>query len=234
MAASSVSLKADLLWCLMTTMNDDDKEERTPLERSLREISQDINADRFMIMEYLGPVTDGCRAALGVSVDKARTLNRMSDEEFELYMESTTDSFQDFSVCFRTLDTGEEYSIVFDGGRARIFDECIEPDVVLVSNHETLVGVLDSDPKLAPPDLLGESIHITGSDSSDIVQALGFLCYPSLLRIARSGVDPSSLLSEDADAVIMAAASDMMSKLIKKWIDIHSSSRDHGKGTLAP
>ncbi len=186
----------------------------------MRDIAHDINIDRFMIMEYLGPVVDGCRAALNVSVDKARSIHKMSDEEFESYMDSTSQSYQSITFCLRTSDTNEEYLVAFDRGKMKIYDECEEPDVELVSEHKTLVGVLDSDPQFSPPDLLGTSIEINGSDSLDVVEALGLLCYPSLLRIARSGVDPSSLLSEDADTVIMAAATDMMSKMIKKWFDV--------------
>jgi hypothetical protein len=33
-------------------------------------------------------------------------------------------------------------------------------------------------------------------------------------------VDPASLLSEDADSVIMATASDLVVKMIRKWIDV--------------
>lgn len=200
-------------------MNDDGKQDRRTLERSLREISQDINIDRFMIMEYLGPVVDGCRAALGVSLETAKRFHTITEADFESYMDMVTDSFQDLSVCLRLSENEDEYAIVFDRGKAKMFDECIEPDVVITASHETLLGVLDSDPKLSPPDLLGGAIELTGSDSSDIVQVLGLLCYPSLLRIARSGIDPSSVLSEDADVVIMSAASDMMSKLMKRWIE---------------
>ena len=201
-------------------MESDEKEEKTTLEKSLREIAHDINIDRFMIMEYLGPVVDGCRAALNVSIEKARSIHKMSDEEFESYMDSTAQSYQNITFCLRTSDTQEEYLVAFERGKMKIYDECVEPDVMLVSEHRVLVGVLDSDPKLSPPELLGKSIKITGSDSLDVVEALGLLCYPSLLRIAKSGVDPSSLLAEDADAVIMSAATDMMSKMIKKWFDI--------------
>ncbi|MCK5264966.1 MAG: hypothetical protein KAR03_05110, partial [Candidatus Thorarchaeota archaeon] len=76
------------------------------------------------------------------------------------------------------------------------------------------------DSKIAPPDLLGSEIMIEGEDSLDIVEGLGLLCYPSLLRVARSGIDPSSILSEDADTIIMATTSDLVVKMIRKWIDI--------------
>ena len=148
-----------------------------------------------MLMEYLGPVVDGCRAALNVSVEKARTLHQLSEEEFESYMTAMTDSFQNLSICFKVEDTGEEYSFVFSHGKAKLYDECLEPNVVITSDEKTLQAVLDSDPKLSPPDLLGNKIKIDGDDSMDIVEALGLLCYPSLLRIAQSGVDPSSILS---------------------------------------
>lgn len=170
-------------------------------------------------MEYLGPVVDGCRAALNVSVEKARTLHQLSEEEFESYMTSMSDSFQTLSICFKVEDVEEEYSFVFDHGKAKVFDECLEPDVVIASDEKTLQAILDSDPKLSPPDLIGKSIKIDGANSMDVVEALGFLCYPSLLRIAQSGVDPSSILSEDADSIVMAAAADLVTKMIRRWID---------------
>jgi len=202
------------------TLSDTSNDQKSSLEKSLRQITHDINVDKFMLMEYLRPVVDGCRAALNISIEKAQTLHQISDDEFESYMTSTTDSFQDIGICFKTSDTGEEFMFTFEHGRAKIFDGCIEPDVVITADEATLQGVLDSDPNLVPPDLLGTKIHIAGADPQDVVEGLGLLCYPSLLRIARSGIDPSSILSEDADTVIMATASDLVTKMIRKWIDI--------------
>ena len=172
-----------------------------------------------MLMEYLGPVVDGCRAALNVSLEKAQVLHKMSENDFEQHISSVTDSFRDLTICLRTSDTNDEFSIVFDRGKTSIYDECVEPDVVIYSDKDTLVAVFDSDPKISPVEILGAKLKISGSDNLDIVEGLGFLCYPSLLRVAQSGVDPSSLLSEDADSVIMATASDLVVKIIRKWID---------------
>ncbi|MFW9833383.1 MAG: hypothetical protein ACFFEK_05260 [Candidatus Thorarchaeota archaeon] len=199
-------------------MDDDDKPKT--LEMSLRHISQNINNDRFMLMEYLGPVVDGCRAALNVSVEKARDLHKMSEEDFEQHISSVPDSFRDLTICLKVSDSSEEFSIVFDRGKTTIYDECVEPDVVIVGDYDTLFAICDSDPKLSPPEVLGSRLNISGSDNMNLVEGLGFLCYPSLLRVAQSGVDPSSILSEDADSVIMAAASDLVVKMIRKWIDI--------------
>jgi len=173
-----------------------------------------------MLMEYLGPVVDECRAALNVSIEKAQVLHKMTDEDFEDLISSVTDSFKDLTICLRTSDTGEEYSIVFDRGRTTVFDECVEPDVIFVADNDTLIAICDSDPKVSPHEVLGIKLKVSGSDNLDIVEGLGFLCYPSLLRVAKSGVDPSSLLSEDADSVIMATASDLIVKMIRKWIDV--------------
>ena len=192
----------------------------------MRYISQNINTDQFMLMEYLGPVVDGCRAALNVSVANAKLLNKMSEADFEEHISSVTDSYMDLTICFRTSDADDEYSVVFDHGKAIIYDECIEPDVVITSDEETLISICDSDPRVSPYDVLGTKLKITGSDNLDIVEGLGFLCYPTLLRVAKSGVDPSSLLSEDADSVIMAAASDLVIKMIRKWIDVSLSKDD--------
>jgi hypothetical protein len=171
-------------------------------------------------MEYLGPVVDGCRAALNVSVEKAQVLHKMSDEDFEEHISSVPDSYRDLTICLKTTDTGDEYSIVFDRGQTTVFDECVEPDVVILGENDLLVALCDSDPKISPPEVLGVNLNVSATDNLDIVEGLGFLCYPSLLRVAQSGVDPSSILSEDADSVIMATASDLVVKMIRKWIDI--------------
>ncbi|MFX1416048.1 MAG: hypothetical protein ACFFC0_04510 [Promethearchaeota archaeon] len=189
------------------------------LERSLSRIAHDINVDKFMLMEYLGPIVDGCCAALNVSLEKARDLHRLSEAEFEEYMSMSAGSFKDISFCFKTTDTEEEHSLVFDRGRVKVFDECIEPDAVITSTFEHLTKILDADPDVSIIESLGSTVSVSGLDSTDIVQALGFLCYPTLLRMARSGVDPSSLMSDDADSIILAAASDMVTKMVKKWID---------------
>ncbi len=196
-----------------------EEEQQLSLERSLLQLAHDINIDKFMLMEYLGPIVDGCCAALNVSLEKAREHHRLSDSEFEEYMSMSAGSYRNISFCFRTTDTNEEYSLAFDRGRVSVFDECVEPDVIVTSSLDLLTKVLDADPNVSAADLLGSDLKVTADDSRDIVQALGFLCYPALLRVARSGVDPSSLLSEDADSIMVAAASDMVTKIVQKWID---------------
>jgi len=171
-------------------------------------------------MEYLGPVVDGCRAALNVSLEEAENLHELSEEKFEEYMQSTMESFKNITLCFRATDTDEFASIVFSNGKPQVFDECVEPDVEVFAKYTVLLDILDSDSKTNPSERLGTEVLVTGKDSLDVVQGLGLLCYPSLLRVAQSGIDPSSLLSEDADAVIMATASDLVIKMIRKWIDI--------------
>ena len=179
-----------------------------------------------MLMEYLGPVVDGCRAALNVSIEKAQVLHKMSEDDFDQLVTSVQDSFNDLTICLKPSDTDDEFSIVFDRRKTTVFDECVEPDVVITAEYDTLTAICDSDPKLSPHEVLGTVLKVSGSDNLDIIQGLGFLCYPSLLRVAQSGIDPSSLLSEDADTVIMASASDLVVKLIRKWIDISLSVAD--------
>ncbi len=171
-------------------------------------------------MEYLGPIVDGCRAALSVGVEEARTLHKLSESEFEKYMENTGSAFSDLAICFDLVDVDESYSLVFEKGRVVVYDDCLEPNVVVRSDKETILALLDSDPSFSLENGLGKAIQIIGEDSMEVVEALGFLCYPSLLRVAQSGVDPSSLLSEDADAIILAAASDAVMNVVKKWIDL--------------
>jgi hypothetical protein len=190
------------------------------LERRLRTIANNIQQDKYMLMEYLGPVVDGCRAALNVSLEEAERLHEISEEKFEEYMQTTMESFKNITLCFRATDIDEIVSIVFNNGKPEVFDECLEPDVEIVAKYLVLLDLLDTDSKITPSDRLGSDVIVTGEDSLDVVQGLGFLCYPSLLRVAQSGIDPSSLLSEDADTIIMAAASDLVIKMIRKWIDI--------------
>ena len=207
--------------CFQTlrTLIEDKDDKYITLEKRLRQIANDIEQDRFMLMEYLGPVVDGCRAALNVSVERARTLDEISENEFENYMTKIDDSFKNIGICFKATNTDEEAAIVFTRGRPEVLDECVELNVVILGKLEMLLTVLDSDSKVSPPDLLGTEIEIEGEDSLDVVQGLGLLCYPSLLRVAQSGIDPSSILSEDADTVIMATATDLVVKMIRKWID---------------
>ena len=104
-------------------MGDDD--EPKSLERNLLEISKEINTNSFMLMEYLGPVVDGCRAALSVSINKAQDLSKMSEDDFDQHISSVTDSFRNITICMKVADIEEEYSIVFDKGKTSVFDECI-------------------------------------------------------------------------------------------------------------
>ncbi len=199
----------------MIALNDPRKKH---LARLLKTLANGINSNEYMLMEYLGPIVDGTRAALNVSLEKARHLNKLTEEDFDNYMQSTEQSYVDITICFITND-GEEVSLVFYSSEADVFDECIEPDVTISGKRAVLEDLLDADSKRKPAEALGEEIDIHGKDSQDIIQGLGLLCYPSLLRIARSGVDPSSLLSEDADKIVMAAASELVTSTVRKWID---------------
>ncbi|RDE16046.1 MAG: hypothetical protein C4K48_02825 [Candidatus Thorarchaeota archaeon] len=204
-------------------MTEESEKRFATLERRLRNIAGAIQQDKYMLMEYLGPVVDGCRAALNTSLEEARHLDELSDERFEEYMQTTMESFKNLTICFRAADIDEIASLVFDNGKPEVFDECIEPDVEIVATLDTLLQLLDTDSRIVPSEKLGTDFQIRGDDSLDVAQGLGLLCYPSLLRVAQSGIDPSSLLSEDADSVIMAAASDLVIKMIRKWIDLQMS-----------
>ncbi len=192
----------------------------------LSTIAREVEEDRYMLMEYLGPVVDGCRAAMKVSVGDAQRLGQMCADEMDRYIESSGDSFTEVAICFRAYDTNESASIVFDSGRVSVYDECVDCDVTITGTASTLLDILDVDASRSPVDLLGSLIHISGSDSESVIEGLGLLCFPTLLKMARSGVDPSSLLSEDADALIMAAASDMVTKLVRRWIDLQLGRED--------
>ncbi len=196
---------------------------RRTLLGSLKDIVRDINRDQFMIMEYLGPIVDGSRAALSLSIEKAKELHKLSDAEFEDYMDRTEQSFLNLTICFRAEDMDQAHSLVFDSGEAYVFEDCTEPDVVILGDSRMLMSLLDADSNVSPVDELGTSYRVVGKDSSDVIEALGLLCFTPLLRIARSGVDPSSLLSEDADSIILAAASDLLASIVRRWIDLQTA-----------
>jgi len=198
---------------------------RKTLERILREVVHELSEDRYMLMEYLGPVVDGCRAALGVRVRDASELGKLSEDDFQRYIEAAGDSFRDITICFSPTDSRELFSVVFDADDVRLAEDCTDSNVVVRGDLDTLRTVMDADSKVSPVDLLGTKIDVMADDARDALVGLGLLCFPSLLRMARSGVDPSSLLAEDADAVIMAAASDMVTKLVRRWIDLRIKAR---------
>ena len=195
----------------------------TLLDR-LQKLSFEINEDRYMLMEYLGPIIDGCRAAFNVSLEDAQNPDAISDIDFLKHMETAGDSFEDFIICFEAKDSEERYSIEFNDSTARVLQTCDNANVIVSAKSDDLLSLLDPDSKLSPLDILGITLEVTGTDVSEVTQGLGLLCYPSLLRMAMSGVDPSSLLSEDADTIILAAASDLVTKLIQKWIEIQMES----------
>lgn len=196
-----------------------EKENRTNLEWHLKQVSSGINQDKFMLMEYLGPVVDGCRAAFRVGIERAHDLHRMPETEFGEYMSATEPSFRALTICFKATDVDELLSIVFENGVTSVHDECAEPDVVVSGTLAHLTDIVNIDSRVSPTDAIGVSVSLAGVESSDVVEALGFLCFPSLLKMARSGVDPSSLLSEDADSIIIAAASNLVTQMVRKWVD---------------
>jgi hypothetical protein len=196
------------------------KPKRKTLLQSVHLMVKEINEDRYMLMEYLVPTIDGSRAALKVSLEQARAVHKISDSEFEEYLDSTDPSLHDVTICFTATDVNEQCSIVFEGGHAKAYEECIEPDVHISGDEATLTTLLDSDSKASPVEDLGEKYFVEGVEPSTILEGLGFMCFAPLLRTARTGVDPSSLLSEDADSIILASASDLVVKIIKKWLDL--------------
>ena len=205
-------------------------------EKVLESISAEINKDQYMLMEYLVPVIDGCRAALRVSVDRARELHNMPDSEFEQYLDGTEQSFRALTICFKMTDTGEVCSIEFEHGKSTVYDECVEPDVVVTSDFNTMADLFDADSHRLPTEVLGSKVSVTGNDSLEVVEVLGLLCFSPLLRMARSGIDPSSLLAEDADSAIMAAASGLVTEMVSKWVDLQiekcSDTENRSKGKV--
>lgn len=198
-------------------------EEDKGLIQSVRTIAHILNHDKFMLLEYLVPIVDGCRAAFNIDVEKAQNVHTIVDSDFERYLNPAQQSLSDITICFKTDDTKDMVSLVFQSGAARVYDECVEPDVVINGNRQILIQLLDSDSRISPSETLGVNYSISGTNWSSIVEGLGLLCFPSLLRVARSGIDPSSILSEDADSVIIAAASELVTNLVNRWIGLRVS-----------
>ncbi|MHA1770571.1 MAG: hypothetical protein ACTSYL_10580 [Candidatus Thorarchaeota archaeon] len=197
-----------------------DKESNKTLESYLREMAHEIKEDKHMLMEYLGPVVDGCRAAFKVDVQRAREISKLTEDDFQEYIDMVGDSFKNITICFLVTETRDALSFVFDDKGLTLGDECIDPDVVIQGKLAVLKELLNPDSRLSPVEILGDEISVHATDPQNAVIALGLLCYPALLRMARSGIDPSSLLADDADSIIMAAASDMVTKMVRRWIDI--------------
>ncbi|MHA1576931.1 MAG: hypothetical protein ACTSU3_06185 [Candidatus Thorarchaeota archaeon] len=169
------------------------------------------------------PIVDGCRAAFNIDIEKAQNVHSIKESDFERYLNPAQQSLSDITICFKTEDTHDIVSLVFQSGTARVYDECVEPDVVINGNRQILIQLLDSDSKISPSENLGVSYSISGTNWSSIVETLGLLCFPPLLRVARSGIDPSSILSENADSVIMAAASELVTEIVNRWISLRVS-----------
>ena len=74
------------------TLNEEKQDRHISLEKRLKYIVENMQVDRFMLLEYLVPVIDGCRAALNVSIDQAKSLEKMSESEFDEYMTTADNS----------------------------------------------------------------------------------------------------------------------------------------------
>ncbi|TFF91361.1 hypothetical protein EU545_04340 [Candidatus Thorarchaeota archaeon] len=195
------------------------------LSERLQTIVDEMNDDRFMLMEYLGPVVDGCRAAFQMDVESARKLDKISEHEFHDFLDTAGGSFQDVAFCVTTPDGNPQFAVRFEEGEACLNQGCGREAVVISAPEDVLVEIFDIDSRFSPLEVLGEELALQGSDACEVAEALGFLSFPTLLRMARSGIDPSSLMAENADSVIMATASDLVTKLLRRWIDLQMESK---------
>ncbi|MGY5875127.1 MAG: hypothetical protein RTU30_05235 [Candidatus Thorarchaeota archaeon] len=203
-------------------MNDSD--DPSSLHIGLTRICHALNEDNYMLMEFLTPVVDGCRAAFNVGLNHARESESLSDAVVEEYLGATTESFLDTAICFKSTDTNEMILVTFKDGITKMHEDCVEPTAVISASERTLLRVLDADPKISLTELMNDDLVIGGTTSQDALEALGLLCYPQLLRMAKSGIDPTNLESEDADSIITATASELVTTLVQKWLDIQLGS----------
>lgn len=176
--------------------------------------------DTYLLMEYLTPIVEGCRAAFDVTLGEAEKLHHLDEEQIISRIQAVSESYSLKSFCFKCTDSDDKFSIVFSTRNCRLHEECIDADAVIVGPHEQLIELMDPDSKVSPLEGLGESYDIQGNDIHSVVEAIGLLTFPILLKMARDGIDPSSLLAEDADSVITMVASDMVTKMIQKWVDL--------------
>jgi hypothetical protein len=204
-------------------LNSDD--EASKVEVLLQSLVEEMNEDRYMLMEYLGPVVDGCRAALQMDVESAQKLEKLTEQEFDEYLSTAGNSFEDVSFCITTPGGTCQVAVLFEEGEATLKRGCGHECVVISAPEPVLTQLFDTDSRLSPLEVLDNELEVQGSDACEVAEALGFLAFPTLLQMARSGIDPSSLLSEDADSVIMATASDLVTRLLKRWIDVQVKSR---------
>ncbi len=189
------------------------------LEESIARVVDAIRENRYLLMEFLSPIIDGCRAAMGVSIETARRLGEMTEEEFRRHMNAVGGSYEATRICIRTWDTDESYMVAFEDGVPSVESTCGAADVTVHAEAPVLRSVFASDPDVHVPALLRSAIDIDCAEPEAAVEAIGLLVYPVLLRMAESGIDPSSLLCEDADSLITSAASDLVTKALRAWID---------------
>ena len=182
-------------------------DEANELLKSIQRVVFDFNEDRYMLLEYLIPILDGCKAALNVDVTQALKIGKFSEEQFVRHLESTDSAFKELAICIRVSNS----------------EEMEEPNVYIIGSYDSLTLVLDADPKTSLKNLLGDEIKIISHESQDAIDAIGFLCFSELYRVASSGVDPTNLESEYADSVIAATATELITSTLKKWIEIQVS-----------
>ncbi len=202
----------------MIDLNDADDE--SEFLKALKRTIFEINQDQYMIMEYLGPVVDGCRAALNVNIKDATSLDEITDTQFEKFMEETSESFSDITIRMNDIDTNEVLTLSFVDGQVEFDDETEEPNVYILASTNVMLTILDADPRASLVDLLSGSLEIIAHDSQDAIEAIGFLCFPALQRAASLGIDPSNLESEDADSIITSTATELVTSALKQWIDV--------------
>ncbi len=196
------------------------EEKPRSLKVILKTIIHEINTDTYLLMEYLTPIVNGCKAAFDVTVEEAEKLHQLDEEQISSRIQAVSASYSSKSFCFKATDSDDEFSIVFSRGYCKLYNECTDADAVIVGPYDLLADLMNPDAKVSPFENLGESYDIHGTDVHSVVEAIGLLTFPILLKMARDGIDPSSLLAEDADSVITMAASDMITKMIQKWVDL--------------
>ncbi len=200
-------------------------DDESAFAKALNRLIYDINQDQYMLMEFLIPVVDGCRAALNVKIGEAKSLDNVTEEQFQQYMDTTVESYKELVLGITELESDEKYYLVFDEGQVSIEEEVDEPNVVILAPADAMISILDADPKISIAELLKDQLQILAHDPQDAIEAIGFLCFPELQRVARSGADPTNLESEDADTIITQTATELVTGVLKHWIDIQLSNQ---------
>ena len=123
-----------------------------------------------MIMEYLAPVVEGCQAAFRVSLEQAKDIRKLTEDDFEKLVESGDHAFRDLTICFKVVDTDEMYMVGDDLNNDVLAGQVVGMTGVLVRTGKFRQDTLD---RWAADEFAMQPNHVIDS-VADLPQLLGF------------------------------------------------------------